>query len=118
MARLFHLSSRRNRESIEASGLDPARMKNVPGLAGSVRPEIDGVFVFVTIEDAEFFAGVAVGNHPEGLDLWQIEDAAIPTSEHGEATGLPVGSRGYPFLPAPVSRDRIRCIKSYVRKKS
>jgi len=42
MARLFHVSSVANRDSILAYGLDWTRMGAAPGIAGSLAPEADG----------------------------------------------------------------------------
>ena len=45
MPRMFHVSSVHNRESIQTHGLDWARMSAAPGIVGSRRPEVEGVFL-------------------------------------------------------------------------
>ena len=55
MRRLFHVTSSSNRASIETYGLDWRLMNSAPGIAGSTRPEEDGIFVCTGEYDAEFF---------------------------------------------------------------
>ena len=45
MTGLFHVTSALNRDSILAHGLDWTRMGAAPGIAGSLTPEEEGVFL-------------------------------------------------------------------------
>ena len=45
MTGLFHVTSALNRDSILAHGLDWTRMGAAPGIAGSLTPEEEGMFL-------------------------------------------------------------------------
>src|ERR1700757_3831478 len=68
MARLFHVSSAANRESILAYGLDWTRMGAAPGIAGSTAPEQEGVFLCRDEFEAGFF--VRINNTGGPVDVW------------------------------------------------
>jgi len=52
---MFHVSSVRNRESIQAHGLDWTRMSGAWGIAGSRQPDVGGIFLSPDHFTAQFF---------------------------------------------------------------
>ncbi len=58
MARLCHVTSALNRGSILAHGLDWTRMGAAPGIAGSLVPEKEGVFLCRDEFEADFFVRI------------------------------------------------------------
>jgi len=58
-----------NRASIDRYGLDWRRMGGVPGIAGSRRPEREGVFVCRRLQDALWFADMA---RDDVTDIWAV----------------------------------------------
>jgi hypothetical protein len=89
---LFHVSSRRNRESILEHGLDWRLMSDAPGIAGNNAPEVAGVFLCVSRLEADFF--IRMNNTGGPVDLWQVKGVNIEQL-------LDAGS-GYLYLPCPV----------------
>lgn len=69
---MFHVTSIRNRKSIHTHGLDWSRMADVSGIAGSRRPEVDGVFLVEDHFTAEFF--VRINNTGGAVDIWAVDD--------------------------------------------
>jgi hypothetical protein len=67
----FHVTSSKNRRSIEEHGLDWTRMREARGIAGSDIPEQEGIFVCHSEVEAEFFLMSNNGDGP--LDLWAVE---------------------------------------------
>ena len=63
MTGLFHVTSALNRDSILAHGLDWTRMGAAPGIAGSLTPEEEGVFLCRDGFEADFFVRI---NNPGG----------------------------------------------------
>ena len=55
---MYHVSDLVNRTSISDHGLNWARM-SVPGIAGSPRPECEGVFLCEKEHDVDFFIRMA-----------------------------------------------------------
>jgi hypothetical protein len=68
----FHVSSVRNRKSIQKHGLDSSRMEAAPGIAGSKRPEVEGVFLSRDCSEAAFFVKI---NDFGPVDLWAVDPA-------------------------------------------
>jgi hypothetical protein len=62
----FHVTSAHNRESIRRHGLDWRRMLDDPGIAGSVGPEAERVFLARDPEEAEWF--VEMGRRHDGAE--------------------------------------------------
>ena len=94
---MFHVSSTRNRASIQRYGLDWSRMSGVPGIAGSREPEVDGIFVSEDHFTAEFF--VRINNTGGPVDIWAIDDAL-------NADLVESGS-GFSYLPYRIDRQRL-----------
>lgn len=70
--RIFHVTSSRNRDSIEAHGLDWRQMGAVAGIAGSRRPEVEGVFVCTDRGTADWF--LELNNTGGPVDVWELTD--------------------------------------------
>jgi hypothetical protein len=64
---LFHVTAARNRNSIQRHGLDWTQMRR-RGIAGSIEPELEAVFLCDSLEDAEFFTWMGT----ELLDIWGV----------------------------------------------
>lgn len=93
MSRLFHVTSSSNRASIDAHGLDWQRMGAARGIAGSIVPEVDGIFVCTDASDVDFFvrinkhrrAGGRLGDrrdrHAAGRERRRVPPAASSNRE-------------------------------------
>jgi hypothetical protein len=88
------VSSVLNRHSIAQYGLDWARMGAAPGIAGSRRPEVEGVFL-------------QISNTGGPVDLWSVDGI-------DEGLLLDHGS-GFVYLPGRIPAARVRRVRSDVR---
>ena len=70
MPTMFHVSSVLNRQSILAHGLDWTRMGAACGIAGSRRPEQEGVFLCRDEFEAGWF--VEMNNTGGPVDVWAV----------------------------------------------
>ena len=102
MPRMFHVSSAANRASIREHGLDWTRMQAARGIAGSRRPEADGIFLCADEHEAQYF--VRLNNTGTAVDVWQVEGI-------DERALLPNGS-GYFFLPARIPPERVSLLRT------
>ncbi|UXX97314.1 hypothetical protein N7U49_46600 [Streptomyces sp. AD2-2] len=100
----FHVSSVLNRRSIAQHGLDWARMSAARGIAGSHRPEVEGIFVFRDEEEAEFF--FRINNTGGPVDLWSVDGV-------DEELLLDNGN-GFVYLPERIPATRVRLVRSDV----
>jgi hypothetical protein len=101
---MFHVSSMVNRESIRLHGLDWTRMQAAPGIAGSIEPEQDGIFLCRDRFDADFF--VNVNNTGGPVDVWQVEDV--------DEDQLVPAPEGWSYLPGPIAPTRLRLVQAGV----
>jgi hypothetical protein len=112
----FHVSSSRNRDSIERHGLDPARMGEARGVAGSVQPEVDGVFLCRDEGEVSFFCTMNANDGP--VDVWAVagvREANLIESPEGFAyvegvippQALTLAQAGRVPLPFPESEGSI-----------
>jgi hypothetical protein len=99
----FHVTSRRNRESIERHGLDWRHMGVAWGIAGSRRPEVDGVFLCRDDHEADFFFRM----NAEGgeLDVWAVDGV-----DEDELVESP---NGFVYLPRPVAPADLRRVPRF-----
>ncbi len=93
----FHVTSVRNRESITRFGLDSSRMAGVRGIAGSNRPEVDGIFLCRDRQEADWF--VNMNNTGDSVDIWAVKDV-----EHSE---LLDGGSGFLYVPGSIPVERL-----------
>ena len=68
---LFHVTSVANRESILSCGLDWSRMGVARGLAGSYRPEVEGIFL-CREEWLEVDWFIGLNNTGGPVDVWEV----------------------------------------------
>ena len=100
MARLFHVSSALNRDSILAHGLDWTRMGAARGIAGSAAPEEKGVFVCRDDFEARFF--VDLNNTGGPVDVWEVTGL-------GEDE-LVTFDTGFCYFPAPIPPAQVTLV--------
>src|ERR1700730_17121550 len=93
MPPLFHVSSAANRETDRAHGLDWNRMGAARGIAGSMTPEENGVFLCRDEFEARFFTDLNNTGGP--VDVWVV--TGVAESE------LVTGGSGVCYFP-PLSR--------------
>ncbi|MFI0968143.1 hypothetical protein ACH4S8_43380 [Streptomyces sp. NPDC021080] len=99
---LFHVSSVLNRRSIAQHGLDWTRMGAARGIAGSRRPEVEGIFVCQGEEAAEFF--LQINNTGGSVDLWSVD---------GVDEGLLLDNgNGFFYLPGRIPAARVRLVRA------
>jgi hypothetical protein len=98
---MFHVSSVRNRGSIQRHGLDVSRMGAAPGIAGSGRPEADGIFLCSDESTADWF--VHINNTGGPVDLWQVDGV--------DADQLVGNGNGFFYLPGQIPVDRITLVQ-------
>jgi hypothetical protein len=98
----YHVTSSANRHSIAAHGLDWRRMGGSPGLAGSSRHEVEGVFVARDLGEVDFFVAIGETSHPEGLDVWEV---AAPKGTATETRD------GFLYLTAAVPAERLALVR-------
>ena len=97
MPPLFHVSSAANRESIRSHGLDWTRMGAARGIAGSLTPEENGVFLCRDEFEARFFTDLNNTGGP--VDVWVVTGVAD--------SGLVTGGSGFCYFPAPISPAQV-----------
>lgn len=96
--RMFHVSSARNRASIQAHGLDWARMSGTRGIAGSRQPEVvDGIFLSPDNFTAQFF--VRMNNTGGPVDIWAVDDV--------DPNDLIESGNGFSYVPYRINRQRL-----------
>jgi hypothetical protein len=100
MARMYHVTSVRNRASISSNGLDWRLMGAAPGIAGSLLPEQEGSFVCLNDGEVDFFLGFDASG--DLLDLWAIEGV--------EETMLVESPDHFWYVPAVIPADRLTLV--------
>jgi hypothetical protein len=101
VSRLLHVSSTRNRESISRHGLDWARMGAARGIAGSERPEVDGIFLCRNDFEADWF--VRMNNTGGPVDVWGVDGV--------DEAELVESGNGYAHLPARIPPGQLTLIE-------
>ncbi|MFC8678876.1 hypothetical protein [Streptomyces sp. BK205] len=101
--RHFQVSSVLNRQSIARHGLDWTRMGAARGIAGSRRPEVEGIFV-CRDEDVSFF--LQINNTGGPVDVWAVDDV--------DEESLLYNGNGFFYLPERIPAARIRLVRSDV----
>ncbi|WP_189262041.1 hypothetical protein [Streptomyces fuscichromogenes] len=97
----LHVSSVLNRRSISRHGLDWTRMGAAPGIAGSGRPEVEGIFVCRGEEEADFL--LQINNTGGPVDLWSVDGI-------DEGSLLDNGN-GFVYLPDRIPAARVRLVR-------
>ena len=93
---MFHVTSARNRQSIETFGLDPARMGAARGIAGSRRPEQESE------EGADWF--IQMNNTGGPVDLWAVANV--------DREALVESPEGYLFVPGTIEPHRLTLLRA------
>lgn len=96
MPRYFHVSSGLNRESIGEHGLDSSLMGAARGIAGSTRPEVDGIFLGHE-HDVDYFT--RLNNTGTEVDVWAVDGI--------DEDDLIDSPNGYLYLPGVIPADRL-----------
>jgi hypothetical protein len=96
---LAHATASANRESIREWGLDWKRMGIASGIAGSLRFELDAVFLD-HIHGVHFFTGMS--RLP--CDVWEVDVRGLWIEEY----------EGWLIHKQPISPDRLRLSKTYL----
>jgi hypothetical protein len=105
MSLLFHVTSALNRESIRAHGLDWSRMGPACGIAGSRRPEEQGVFLCSDDHEAGYF--VDMNNTGGPVDVWAVE--GVTEDE------LVQSGNGYWYLPRRIPPETLSLVSASVQ---
>ncbi|MGW5047409.1 hypothetical protein [Streptomyces griseoluteus] len=101
---LLHVSSVFNRHSIARHGLDWTRMGAARGIAGSRRPEVEGIFVCRGEEEAGFL--LRINNTGGPVDIWSVD---------GIDEGLLLDNgNGFVYLPGRIPAARVHLVRSDV----
>ena len=93
---MYHVTSSRNRASIERYGLDLLRMAAAPGIAGSLVPEVEGCYL-CEIHDVDWFAEV-INTTGGAVDVWEVDVRGLKLVEAPE---------GYRYYPGSIPPDRV-----------
>jgi hypothetical protein len=93
---MFHVSACANRNSIERHGLDWSFMGAAPGVAGSSKPELPGIFLQEDADD-DFFVRMARFR----TDVWKV---------NVEELWLESGPSGWWVVSEPIGPDRIELL--------
>ena len=101
---LFHVSSSRNRDSIAAYGLDSARMSGALGIAGSVAPEVAGVFLADCEDEVKFFVRMNSSGGP--VDVWRVDGI--------ELSSLLESPEGFSYYPGTIGVERVTLVQAGV----
>ncbi|SDJ02514.1 hypothetical protein SAMN05444157_1340 [Frankineae bacterium MT45] len=98
---MFHVSSVRNRHSIQSYGLDASRMGAAPGIAGSTRPEAEGIFLSAEKWDVDWF--VRMNNTGGPVDVWQVDGV--------DADRMVGNGSGYFYFPGRIAVDQLTLVE-------
>jgi hypothetical protein len=102
VSRFFHVTSTLNRSSIREHGLDWRRMGAARGIAGSERPEVEGVFVGQGVFDADWFVRLNSTGGP--VDVWEVSGI--------EPHRLLDNGSGYFYYPAVIPPEHCALVSS------
>lgn len=105
MSRLFHVTSASNRASIRAHGLDWSRMGSAHGIAGSRRPEEEGIFLCLDEHEASYF--VDMNNTGGPVDVWAVEGV--------DENDLIESGNGYRYLPRCIPPENLTIVRESVK---
>jgi hypothetical protein len=89
-----------NRHSILAHGLDWTRMGAAPGIAGSLTPEAEGIFLCTDESEAQFFT--RINNTGGPVDIWAVTGI-------DQRQMIDAGS-GFSYYPATIPASQINLV--------
>lgn len=96
---MFHVAAAATRESIRRHGLDWRRMGESPGIAGSREPELPGIFLCASLDEARFFTDMA--RRPS--DVWAVRVDGLWLEGDPGANG----GDNWMIVPEPVGPERL-----------
>jgi hypothetical protein len=102
LKRYFHVTSTRNRESIETYGLDWTRMKDAHGIAGSLQPEQEGSFLCLDEWEVSWF--VRMNNTGGSVDVWAVDGV-----KEGELVQSP---EGHSYVQSRIPPERLTLVRA------
>jgi hypothetical protein len=105
----FHVTSAHNRESIRRHGLDWRRMLDDPGIAGSVGPEAERVFLARDPEEAEWFVEMGRRHHT-AIDVWEVTLLDDFDLEEPPTDGPYEEIDGFLCTTEPIPAERLRLL--------
>ena len=106
----FHTTFSENRESIARYGLDWRRMAG-GGIAGSLGPEAEGVFLCCDIDSAEWFAQMGQ-QRGHRVDIWAVSlDAQWLIGDPGAGGG---GDDTWMICSEPIAPSRLKLVPGWV----
>jgi len=91
-------------------------MGGTPGIAGSPRPELEGIFLTRDLFEAEFFCRMAADRLPDGIDVWEVrldldgEDAWGAGRDERFAQ-----QHGYLYFKGAIEPSRLRLVDDSAR---
>lgn len=99
--RSLHVTSSRNRASIEQYGLDWDRMGASAGIAGSRTPEVAGVYLCENESEADWF--VRMNNTCGPVDVWIVEGVGVDS--------LIDNGSGHSYVRERIPADRLTLLR-------
>lgn len=102
----YHVTSIRNRDSINRYGLDWRKMGTVPGIAGSLEPEVEGIFLALGAYECRHFASLSNSGDP--IDIWQVYGINLDA--------LRTSHNGYLFFPGAIGPDRLSLVATDIAR--
>ena len=101
---LFHVSSVENRASILQHGLDWSQMGYARGIAGSHRPEVEGVFLCLEEWEVDWF--IDLNNTGGPVDVWAVEGV--------NGDDLVESPNGHHYLARPIPPNQVILVRQDV----
>ena len=97
---VYHATASANRQSILEHGLDASSMGLASGIAGSVLPEADGIYMCETVEEAWWFASFG---RVRPVDIWSVDVSGLDIEETGS---------GYSLCRGAITPDRLELVEA------
>jgi hypothetical protein len=105
VARLYHVTSNRNRGSISEHGLDWSRKSAARGIAGSSRPEKEGTFLCALRSGApgSIDSFIYMNNTGGPVDVWAVDGI--------DERMLVVTGEGYGYFPGRIPPEALTLLE-------
>src|SRR5262245_792377 len=95
----YHVTASANRDSILQHGLDVSKMGDQLGIAGSIEPEVEGIYLCEDEESAWWFATFPGHREPPLLvDVWEVDATGFELVE---------GPEGYSYYSGRIPLERV-----------
>jgi hypothetical protein len=91
-------------------------MGDTPGIAGSSAPEVDGIFLAESLEEADFFCWMGRERFRDGVDIWEIrlghEEEVLNVRDDER-----FGERdGFLYFKGTIPASRLRLVTDHVQR--